>query len=326
MIVRAFLFHFHFESFIILPMAQYVFGPVPSRRLGFSLGVDIIPAKYCCFDCIYCQIGKTVNVEMTRKSFIDPYKIIDEITDAVNKAEHIDHITFSGSGEPTLNIDLGTMIEEIKRITDIPISIITNGALLYLDEVRKNLRLADVVLPSLDAVSEDIFRYINRPHSLIEMDTIIRGLKLLRSEYQGKIWLEVMLIKDVNDTREELIKLKEIISQLNVDKVQLNTVTRPPTNVTTGRLTMDDLEKACELLGEPAEIICSFEKSVKKYNEEDWSQKILAILQRRSLTLDDIVKITGIPVNKAEKRLKKLENEGQIKSYFFDDSLFYMKS
>lgn len=307
-------------------MAKYVFGPVPSRRLGFSLGVDIIPAKYCCFDCIYCQIGKTTNVEMTRKSFIDPYKIIDEIADTVNKTEHIDYITFSGSGEPTLNSDLGTMIEEVKKITNIPVSVITNSALFYLDDVRKDLMCADVVLPSLDAVSEDIFKYINRPHSLIEIDTIIRGLKLFRNEYRGKIWLEVMLIKDVNDTREELKKLKEIVSELNVDKLHLNTVTRPPAEETAGSLTKDDLEKACEFLGEPCEIICDFEKFLEKPNKEDWSQKILEILQRRSLTLNDIVKITGISFNKAKSRLKVLENEGQIKSYFFDDDIFYMKS
>jgi wyosine [tRNA(Phe)-imidazoG37] synthetase (radical SAM superfamily) len=307
-------------------MAQYIFGPVPSRRLGFSLGVDIIPAKYCSFDCIYCQIGKTTNVEIARKSFTDPYTIIDEIIDAVNKTERIDYITFSGSGEPTLNSDLGTMIKEVKKTTDIPVAVITNGALLYLDDVRKDLLLADVILPSLDAVSEDVFRYINRPHSLIDIETIIRGLKLLRNEYQGKIWLEVMLIKDVNDTREELGKLKKIVSELNVDKLQLNTVTRPPNEETTGGLTRDNLEKICEYLGKPAEIICSFEKSVKKDTKEDWSQNIMEILQRRSLTLDDIIKITGISFNKAKSRLKILENEGKIKSYFFDDNIFYMKS
>jgi wyosine [tRNA(Phe)-imidazoG37] synthetase (radical SAM superfamily) len=307
-------------------MAKYVFGPVPSRRLGFSLGVDIIPAKYCCFDCIYCQIGKTTNVGIARKSFIDPYKIINEIIDAVNTTEHIDYITFSGSGEPTLNSDLGTMIKEVKRKTEIPVSVITNGALLYLDDVRKDLMLADVILPSLDAVSEDIFKYVNRPHSLIEISTIIRGLKLLRNEYRGKIWLEVMLIKDVNDTNEELKKLKAIVAELHVDKLQLNTVTRPPTEETTGKLTKDDLEKICKYLGEPCEIICSFEKSVKEDNKKDWSQNILGILQRRSLTLDDIVKITGISFNKANNRLKLLESEGKIKSYFFDDEIFYMKS
>ena len=290
------------------------------------MGVDIIPHKYCCFDCIYCQIGKTTNIETIRKRFADPFKIIDEITDAINKTERIDYITFSGSGEPTLNSDLGTMIEEAKRITNIPVSVITNSALLYRGDVRKDLMLADVVLPSLDAVSEDIFKYINRPHSLIEIDTIIHGLKLLRKEYKGKIWLEVMLVKNVNDTEEELGKLKKIVSELNVDKLHLNTVTRPPTEETAGRLTKDDLEKISKYLGEPSEIICDFEKFVEMYNDENWSQKIVEILQRRSLTLDDIVKITGISLSKAKNRLKTLENEGEIKSYCFDDNIYYMKS
>ncbi len=212
------------NRFYFFHMAQFVFGPVPSRRLGFSLGVDIIPYKYCCYDCIYCQVGKTTNVEMTRKSFVDPFAVVEEIIDKVNKTERVDYISFSGSGEPTLNADLGKMIEETKKATTIPVAVITNGALLYQPDVRKDLLLADVILPSLDAISEDIFRYINRPHSLNEVDTIIRGLKLMRKEYTGKIWLEVMLIKNVNDTEEELGKLKEIVSDLNVDKLQLNTV------------------------------------------------------------------------------------------------------
>ena len=311
-------------------MAKFVFGPVPSRRLGFSLGVDIIPSKYCCFDCIYCQIGKTTNKEVSRKSFFDPYKIVEEVIDKVRKTEHVDYITFSGSGEPTLNSDLGAMIEEIKKITDIPVSVITNGALLYQDDVRKDLMAADVVLPSLDAVSEDIFRYVNRPHSLIDINTIIRGLKWFRSEYKGKIWLEIMLIKDVNDDKEELKRFKEIVSELNVDRVQLNTVTRPPTDEATGRLTKSELGEVCKFFGVPCEIICTFEKSVseksvKKLDEEDWSQKVLEILKRRSLTLDDVVKITGVSFYKAKDRLKMLENERLIKSYVFDNNIFYMR-
>ncbi len=305
-------------------MAKFVFGPVPSRRLGFSLGVDIIPSKYCCFDCIYCQIGKTTNKEITRKSFFDPYKIIDEVIEKVKKTSHIDYISFSGSGEPTLNVDIGIMIEEIKKITKIPISVITNGALLYQDDVRKDLMLADIVLPSLDAVSEDIFRYVNRPHSALEPDTIIRGLKRFRNEYRGKLWLEIMLIKDVNDDKEELKRFKETISDLHVDRIQINTVTRPPTEESAGRLTKGELEKACRFLGKPCEIICTFEKSIKQVDEENWSQQVLDILKRRSLTLDDIVKITGVSFYKAKGRLKILENEGLIKSYVFDDNIFYM--
>ncbi len=307
-------------------MTKHVFGPVPSRRLGFSLGVDVIPHKYCPFDCIYCQIGKTTNIETTRKNFVDPYYVVNEIMSKIRKTHRIDYITFSGSGEPTLNTDLGTMIREIKKKTDIPVSVITNSALLYLDDVRKDLMFADVILPSLDAVSDDVFRCINRPHSFIDIKTIIQGLKLLRKDYKGRIWLEVMLVKGVNDSAEELEKLKKTVSEISVNKIQLNTVTRPPTEQKTEGLTEGDLKKICRYLGESCEIICSFEKSVKKPDEEDWSRKIIEILQRRSLTLDDIVKITGIPLENAKNRLKTLENEGQIKSYFFDDTTFYMKS
>lgn len=306
-------------------MTQFVFGPVPSRRLGFSLGVDIVPPKHCCFDCIYCQIGRTTNNEIIRKSFFDPHEVIEEIIEQVSKSEQVDYITFSGSGEPTLNSDLGTIINGVKKATNIPVAVITNGALLYQEEVRRDLMSADVVLPSLDAVSEDMFRYVNRPHSFLEIDSIIRGLKLFRSEYQGKIWLEIMFIKDVNDDEEELKKFKEIVSELKVDKIQINTVTRPPTEESTGKLTKAELEKICKLFEGPCEIICTFEKSVKKSDEDNWSGRVLEILKRRSLTLDDIVKITGVSFFKAKSRLKVLENEGHIKSYIFDDNIFYMK-
>lgn len=305
-------------------MSRHVFGPVPSRRLGFSLGVDIIPGKYCCFDCIYCQIGKTTNHEIERKSFFDPYKIINEVMEKVSTKEHIDYISFSGSGEPTLNSDLGLMIDEIKRSVHIPVSVITSGALLYQEDVRKDLLSADVVLPSLDAVSEDIFRYINRPHLMIEIQSIISGLKLLRKEYQGQIWLEIMLVKDINDDEEELQKIKEVIDSIRVDKIQLNTVTRPPSEEITGKLTRDELEKARAFFGSTCEIISTFEKMPVQHEEKEWARNVLDILKRRSLSLDDIVKITGVSFYKAKNRLKLMENEGQIKSYHFHDTIYYM--
>lgn len=305
-------------------MSRYVFGPVPSRRLGFSLGVDIIPGKYCCFDCIYCQIGKTTNHEIERKSFFDPYKIVSEVIEKVNTSDHIDYITFSGSGEPTLNSDLGLIIDEIKRSVDIPISVITSGALLSQEDVRKDLSGVDVVLPSLDAVSEDIFRYINRPHLMIEIQSIISGLELLRRDYRGRIWLEIMLVKDINDDKEELRKIKEVIGSIRADKVQLNTVTRPPSEEITGRLTREELEEVCEFFGDTCEIISTFEKPPVQHEEKEWSKTVLDILKRRSLSLDDIVKITGISFYKAKNRLKLMENEGHIKSYYFHDTIYYM--
>jgi len=305
-------------------VSRYVFGPVPSRRLGFSLGVDIIPGKYCCFDCIYCQIGKTTNHEIERKSFFDPYKIVSEVIEKVNTSDHIDYITFSGSGEPTLNSDLGLIIDEIKRSVDIPISVITSGALLSQEDVRKDLSGVDVVLPSLDAVSEDIFRYINRPHLMIEIQSIISGLELLRRDYRGRIWLEIMLVKDINDDKEELRKIKEVIGSIRADKVQLNTVTRPPSEEITGRLTREELEEVCEFFGDTCEIISTFEKPPVQHEEKEWSKTVLDILKRRSLSLDDIVKITGISFYKAKNRLKLMENEGHIKSYYFHDTIYYM--
>lgn len=306
-------------------MARFVFGPVPSRRLGFSLGVDIIPSKHCCFDCIYCQIGRTTSNELVRTSFYDPHKVVEEIIDTVDKGGTIDHISFSGSGEPTLNADLGIMIKKTKEfVKTIPIAVITNGALLSREDVREDLLHADVVLPSLDAVSEDMFRYIDRPHSLLDTDTIIKGLKQFRYEYKGQIWLEIMLVKGVNDDKEELKKIKNVITELNVNKVQINTVTRPPTEETTGRLTKEELENVQAFLGNPCEVICSFDKSSKKVIDPDWIQQIPEILRRRSLTLDDIVCITGVSFYEAKGQLQSLENQGRIKSYIFEDSIYYV--
>lgn len=286
--------------------------------------MDIIPGKYCCFDCIYCQIGKTTNHEIERKSFFDPYKIVNEVIEKVNTSDHIDYITFSGSGEPTLNSDLGLMIDEIKKSVDIPVSVITSGALLSREDVRKDLLAADVVLPSLDAVSEDIFRYINRPHLLIEIQSIISGLKLLRKDYRGQMWLEIMLVKDINDIEEELGKIREVVDSIHADKVQLNTVTRPPSDDMMGRLTKDELEKACSFFGNTCEIISTFEKIPVQHEEKEWSKTVLDILKRRSLSLDDIVKVTGVSFYKAKNRLKLMENEGHIKSYNFHDTIYYM--
>lgn len=305
-------------------MGKFTFGPVPSRRLGFSLGIDIIPRKICTFDCIYCQIGKTTNHEIKRKSFFNKHEIVEEIINKVRQASHIDHVTFSGSGEPTLNSDIGWMIEEIKKNIDIPVAVITNGSLLNDKEIRDNLCMADVVLPSLDAASEDIFRYINRPHSLIELSTIIEGMKKFRNVYKGNIWLEIMLIKNVNDSIEELGRLKNVVKYLGVEKVQLNTVIRPPADRTTGRINSEELNEISKYFGHGCEVICNFEKEVENNEENDWSEMVLDILRRRSLTLDDIVKITGTPEHTVKSTLATMENERKIKQLHSEDCVYYI--
>ncbi len=307
-------------------MNKHVFGPVPSRRLGFSLGVDTILPKYCSFDCLYCQIGKTTCLEVERRRFFEVEDVVGEVIREIEGAKHVDFVTFSGSGEPTLNSDLGTMIREIKKRVNIPVAVITNGSLLFRQDVRNDLMDADVVLPSLDAASEDIFHYINRPHPLIDLDVMIEGLKSFRSVYRGRIWLEIMMVRDVNDDPEELAKFKDIIHYIGVDKVQLNTVTRPPNVEIRGMMEPAELEKVCNYLGDNCEVVCSFEKAVEVGNEEEgWEEKVLDILERRSMNLEDIIRITGVPYLKAKSGLAVLEHSGVIESYHFGDNVFYIK-
>jgi len=303
---------------------QNVFDPVPSRRLGYSLGVDIIPPKYCSYDCIYCQAGKTTDKEILRKRFYDPEVIVAQVADRVATTQQVDIITFSGSGEPTLNLDLGVMIRGVKKRVATPVAVITNGSLLHDREVRADLAEADVVLPSLDAVSEEAFKRINRPHPLLDVESVIAGLKKFRQGYTGPIWLEIMLIRNVNDDPDELKKMAHIVSTLGMDKIQLNTVTRPPSDEKAGRLEEDKLQAICKLFGPACEVICSFEKVAEMPAQADWSGIILETLKRRPLTLDDVVKTTSLSHFQAKTRLKAMEEEGLVKSYVLGDDLFYI--
>jgi len=164
-----------------------IFGPVPSRRLGISLGVDIIPYKTCTLNCLYCECGPTNHLTIERQSFFPPQEVIDELQSILLTIPHLDYITFSGSGEPTLNVDLGWLIKEIKKFSTVPVAILTNGTLFYLDDVRDDVRLADVILPSLDAATAAAFTSINQPHAGLELERIINGLATLRDEFPGKI-------------------------------------------------------------------------------------------------------------------------------------------
>jgi wyosine [tRNA(Phe)-imidazoG37] synthetase (radical SAM superfamily) len=302
---------------------NHVFGPVPSRRLGYSLGVDIIPPKYCTYDCIYCQIGKTTDKVIRRKSFYDAGSIADEVAAKVALA-HVDVITFSGSGEPTLNSDLGTMIGKVKERVTTPVAVITNGSLLYDRDVRSDLAAADMVLPSLDAVTEEVFQRINRPHPLLDIKTIMEGLREFRAEYTKSIWLEIMLIRNVNDDPDELRKMVQIASTLGVDRIQLNTVTRPPSEENACRLEEDDLQAICKRFGPRCEVICSFERTEEMPAQADWTEMILETLRRRPLTLDDVVRTTSLSRFQARTRLKAMEDEGLVRSYALGDDVFYV--
>jgi len=209
---------------------KYVYGPVPSRRLGSSLGIDPIPSKTCNFQCIYCQLGNTTNFTNERRDFYLTEEIYKEMEEAIKQnKEKFDYITFVGSGEPTLYKSLGKLILKAKEFSSKPICVITNGALLYSQEVRRELMSVDVVLPSLDAGDGKLFIKINRPHPSIEYEKMIQGYIDFRKEYNGKFWIEIMVMKGINDSKEDLIKIKNKLDLIKPDRIDINVPIRPPT-------------------------------------------------------------------------------------------------
>jgi wyosine [tRNA(Phe)-imidazoG37] synthetase (radical SAM superfamily) len=304
-------------------MQEFVFGPVPSRRLGFSLGVDIIPRKYCSFDCIYCQVGKTTQKEVERRSFSDPGLIVTQAVERVGEGRRIDFISLSGSGEPTLSADIGEIIRAIKRKTPIPLAVITNGSLLFREDVRRDIAAADVVLPSLDATGDAVFERINRPHPTLSFTQLVEGLRAFRRGYKGKIWLEIMLIKGINNNAEHIDIFKQIVSRLSADKVQLNTIARPPLEETACGLDDAELLSFAHALGNGCEIIPAFEGRSRAQKTEQWRESVLATLTRRSLSLEDIVRTTGVSPTEARAGLDRLVEEGKIRLVRFNDKWFY---
>ncbi|MDD5196578.1 MAG: radical SAM protein [Candidatus Omnitrophica bacterium] len=237
---------------------KYLYGPVKSRRLGFSLGISLTPYKTCDFDCIYCQLGKTTNLTLERKEYIRVSAIIDELKTwlSSNKetAQGLEYITLSGSGEPTLNTGCGELITEVKKLTSLKIAVLTNASLLTDGGVRRQLWGADLVVPSLDAVTQDLFARIDRPHPGIKIEEIIAGLTAFRKEFRGKIWLEVMLLKGINDDIRHIRKLKDVIDEISPDRIQLNSPVRTTAEAGIQAVAKGKLKKIKEILGEKAEL------------------------------------------------------------------------
>lgn len=294
---------------------NYVFGPVPSRRLGLSLGVDVIPKKVCTLDCVYCEVGATDKRALRRREYFPAEAIITEIEDALSGRANLDYISFSGSGEPTLNSKLGEIIRAVKQMTSIPTAVITNGTLFSLEDVRYDLLAADVILPSLDAVSQEVFERVDRPHPQLRIETIIEGLVTFRSEYKGQIWLEIMLAKGYNDHAEEIRKMKEVIARIRPDKIQLNTVTRPPSERGVEPVTQSRLKEIQVLFGDRCEIIGSYDKHSSGNSGKSNPTEILGLLERRAMTIDGLVNSQNASKDSIVDSLRALKEAGLIDSF-----------
>lgn len=303
---------------------KHVFGPVPSRRLGFSLGIDLVPLKTCTYNCIYCQLFQTSNHTLERQSFFDKHEIVVEVLDAIKENKNIDYLTLSGSGEPTLNSDIGYIIDELKQHTEIPIVLITNSSLLWMPEVRENIKHADVVMPSIDSIEDVSWRKINRPIDGIDLSLINKGLKDFTESFKGDIWMEVMLVEGVNDNIDEVKKLAEFVNSLNVDKVQINTVVRPPNEEYAKPLSKDFLDQVVTFFNHETEIIAPFKKEGNQTEVEDKKKLIVDLLTRRPCILSEMAESLGVNINEASKLLQVLEDEKtvmRLKSGFY--SLFH---
>lgn len=307
-------------------MYKYLFGPVPSRRLGMSLGIDLIPKKVCSLDCVYCEVGKTTKLTTDRLEYVKYDKVTDELREYMSSNPKIDYITFSGSGEPTLNSRIGDVIHFVKdNYPHVKTAVLTNGTLLSDKNLRKELLKADVILPSLDAAGQEAFEKINRPAAGIFLQDYIQGIIDLRKEYKGKIWLEVLFLKGYNDSEDELIRLKEAIEKIKPDSIQLNTLDRPGTVEGLIALTKEELQHIIDFWGfENVEIIASqIERTAISSYRNDVESAIMETIARRPCTLDDLHRLLGIHVNEINKYLGTLETEGKITTHSLERGVFY---
>ena len=300
---------------------EYIFGPVPSRRLGRSLGVDLVPFKTCTYDCIYCQLGRTTNKTIQRKEWVPLGKVVDGLKSHLSS--NPDYITLSGSGEPTLYSRIGELINKIKKLTEIPVAVLTNGSLLFLPGVRRDIMEADLVIPSLDAGSNTLFQYVNRPHKDIVFDRMLQGLIDLRNEYNGQYWLEVFLLSGATSTEREIQKLTECIGRISPDRVQVNTVTRPPAEGFALAVPKGHLETLSAQLAEKAEIIADYRHIHTQKTFTAARDDILELLRRRPCSIEDIAEGLGLHRNEVVKYVDELSHQGQIHSETQDDHLYY---
>jgi wyosine [tRNA(Phe)-imidazoG37] synthetase (radical SAM superfamily) len=303
---------------------RHLYGPVPSRRLGRSLGIDLVPHKICTYDCIYCQIGNTTEKTLVRKEYVPVKEILEEVGSFLNEENpSIDALSLTGSGEPTLHSQIRSVIEGIKVITSRPVAVITNGSLLYEEAVRQDLLRADIVLPSLDAVSSESFMRINRPRSGFSIEKVIEGLVEFRKVYEGQIWLEILFCKGVNDGKEDLLRMKNTVDRIQPDRIHLNTVVRPPFEKWALPLNQKEMEAMRTFFGEKASIILEFNRHPPAVTERDIKEEILGILKRRPLSLKDLSQGMGIREDEIENCIQSLVSEGTIHARFFGDSIYY---
>ncbi|MCK9375586.1 MAG: radical SAM protein [Syntrophobacterales bacterium] len=305
------------------PGFRYIYGPVPARRLGLSLGVDLIPFKTCTYDCIYCQLGRTTHKTTERHEYAPMADVLAELEQKLADGPVPDYVTISGLGEPTLHERLGQLIGEIKKLTYIPIAVLTNGSLLWQREVQDALMEADLVLPSLDAGDDFLFRYVNRPHQDITFDQMVQGIAEFTRRFPKPVWLEVFLLAGVTGILPEVEKIAGLARQIQPQRVQLNTVSRPPCEEFACPVSWNQMKEFATLFDGKVEVISEGDKSRSPLLHLVTDADILALLSRRPCTIKGVSAGLGLQVGEAAKRLQALADQRAVIPARENGAIFY---
>ena len=293
---------------------KYVFGPVFSRRLGFSLGVDLVPYKVCSMDCLYCEVGATTEKTAERAEYVPLEGVKAELSEFLKHEPEIDFITFSGYGEPTLFSRLGELINWIREtFPKYSLALLTNSSLLYRDDVIADVKNLNLILPSLDAGREDTLKKLNRPVQGTTLGRIVEGIKRAKEETKAEVWLETLFVKGINDADEEIESLGRLVREIEPDKWQLNTVVRPPAYNVEG-LSYEELLEIARKVGYPrTEIIAHPKGRKRKIPVPHVKEEIFKIVSRRPSPIGEIAEALGITRDEAERFVEELKREGKVK-------------
>ncbi len=301
---------------------RYLFGPVPSRRLGRSLGVDLTPYKTCCQDCVFCQLGRTTNKTVERKEYVDTKAVLTEFDHWLETNGEADYITLSGSGEPTLQSHFGEVLEFVGSHSKIPTVLLTNGALFHLPEVRKSASRADIVKVSLSAWHQSSFEWVNRPHVSLGFKQLIDGQMAFRAEFKGQLWMEVFMVRDMNTDHRHVKRIAELANMISPDRVHLNTAVRPPSEDFVAPLSSERLSALTHMFHPKAEIIAEFSAPLKNHVQAN-QDMIFAMLQRRPCTSKQIADVFDMNQNEVLKYLDILMRANQIRAEIKSPALYY---
>lgn len=306
------------------PAFKYVFGPALSRRLGRSLGIDVVTFKTCTYDCIYCQLGPTTVHTLERKPYVPLDAVLDEVRRALESGAQADYITIGGSGEPTLYSEIGPLIAGIKALTAIPVAVITNGSLLWDPAVRDALCRADVVMPSLDAATAAAFAAVNRPVAGIPFERMLDGLAAFRAGYSGRIWLEIFLVAPIDADSPQIDQFMQCLGRIRPDKVHLNTIARPAPGSTAKPVPPDVMLEIARKLGPNAEVIAEYPKVAAQASRPEITEDdVLALLQRHPCSVQDVAAGLSIPVEEARGHVEHLLEQGRLKADYRDGVACY---